>query len=558
MALPYLRGESFNKGVIIKGSKLHKLKSILGLTLTFLALSAAKISAATTPYESRVFNASSLAVLAHTNNHGDSLNNSLNNRAPERLNMSLALHGTGRTTLILEKTDSQPANKSTITYRGIRLVPHKGNGKKLGQRNVDWASATLSHEEDGNFILFSLVTTNRGGFSRFYRGTLKLGDAKAKISSTPQFFLASKSCENNDLKSLALKSGATNQLTAELTSSQWNQLKELQLGLYIDSFAASKLGSRTASKSTEAVNAVSAIYERDLGIKVRLTSTLTEPANSTSAFFETNAETLLESFRDQLNKSKRLASADVSFLYTGKDIDSSIIGLAFLDSVCAAPTYSYGLFQRVSDSLDYIILAHELGHTLSAEHERSGIMAASLSENAPTNFSDKSKQEISTFVESFGKCLDTIDNAPKPTPTAAVPQPTFNISNNPTTTNAPKISISGGIKGRVLSILATVSAVNPGCTLGVRLANNRQAIVSASPSAVFSASTIQTQISAATNMRTRGTREIFLAVEHSCPNTKTSVSNILRLRTSSISARSSYNLTDFFRRLRFRFFPVIK
>lgn len=549
LALLSFRVRVFDNRGIIKGSKLRKLKSILGLTLTFLTLTAAKISAATTPYESKVFNASSLAELAQ--------DDSLNQTSPKRLNIALALHGTGRTTLILEKTSSQPANKSTITYRGIRLVPHNGSGKTLGRRNVDWASATLSQEDDGRFILFSFVTTNSDGFSRFYRGTIKVGETTAKISSTPQFFLASKSCENNDLKTSALKSGVNNQLTAELTSTQWTQLKELQLGLYIDSFAVGKLGSRTISKSTEAVNAVSAIYERDLGIKVTLASTFAEPANSTSAFFETNSSALLESFRDELNQNKRLSSADVSFLYTGRDIDSNIIGLAFLDSVCAAPTYSYGLFQRVSDSLDYIILAHELGHTLSAEHEKSGIMAASLSENAPTNFSDKSKQEISTFIESSGKCLDTIDNSPKPTPTPSIPQPTFNTSGTPTTTQAPKIAISGGIKGTSLSVIATVSAINSGCKLGIRLAKNRQSILTATPSSVYSFSTLQTKISAAANMRTRDAREIFLAVENSCPSSTTTLSNILRIRTSSISARASYTSRDFLRRLRFRFSPVI-
>lgn len=533
---------------------MRHIKSILGWTVTFLAISAAQICAATTPYESKVFNFTSLSGLADRS--------PVKEAAPKSLNISLALHGVGRTTLILEKTDSQPANQSTVTYRGIRLVPHNGKGKTLGKRNVDWASATLSQEEDGNFILFSLATTNREGFSRFYRGTLKLGDNLAKISSTPQFFLASKTCADNDLKTLALTSGAGNQLTAELPTAAWTQLKELELGLYIDSFAASKLGSKTASKSTEAVNAVSAIYERDLGIKVTLTSTFTEPANATSAFFDTNSGNLLESFRDELNTTKKLASPDASFLYTGRDIDSNIIGLAFLDSVCAAPNYAYGLFQRVSDSLDYIILAHELGHTLSANHEKSGIMAASLSDKAPSNFSDKSKEEISTFVDNFGNCLDTVEVTPvaTPAPIIATPQPTINISNTtPNNTNqAPKISISGGLKGRNLTLIATVAANNPGCKLGIKMGTSRLATASASLLSEFSLSTMQTKISSSINMRTRDTKDLYLAVEHSCPSMTSSTSNVLRLRTSSVSAKSSYNSRDFLRRLRFKFSPILR
>ncbi len=532
---------------------MRNIKSILGLTITFLSISTAQICGATTPYESKVFNATSLSELAD--------NGSPTESTPKRINISLALHGIGRANLILEKTDSQPAHRSTVTYRGIRLVPYKGNGKRLGKRNVDWASATLSQEEDGNYILFSLVTTNREGFSRFYRGTLKLGENKAKISSTPQFFLASKTCENNDLKSLALRSGAGTQLTAELNTAAWTQLKELELGLYIDSFAASKLGSRAVSKSTEAVNAVSAIYERDLGIKVTLSSSFTEPANSTSSFFETNSSSLLESFRDSLNRSKKLGSPDAAFLYTGREIDSNIIGLAFLDSVCAAPNYAYGLFQRVSDSLDYIILAHELGHTLSANHERAGIMAASLSDKAPTNFSDKSKEEITSFVDNFGKCLNDVAITPEPSPAPVIvpPQPTFNIFDTTPKERspAPKVSIGGGLKGRNLTLLATVAQNNPGCKLSIKMANSRLAIASAKPLSEFSLSTIQTRITSSINMRTRDARELFLAVEHSCPGVINTTSNVLRLRTSSVSAKVSYNSRDFLRRLRFKFSPVV-
>jgi hypothetical protein len=98
----------------------------------------------------------------------------------------------------------------------------------------------------------------------------------------------------------------------------------------------------------------------------------------------------------------------LNHLFTGKDLEGSVVGMAYIGVVCSAPALSYGVTQYFGDLLTPLILAHELGHNFGAYHDvsdSSGLMYPNISVPAPNHFSTNSIKEISNHLATNSKCL---------------------------------------------------------------------------------------------------------------------------------------------------------
>jgi len=125
------------------------------------------------------------------------------------------------------------------------------------------------------------------------------------------------------------------------------------------------------------VNAANVIYERDLAITHVIPRIVVHTAEPD--FLESTAPgTLLGEFRSRWNGHHSPGTSDpilrdVAHLMTGKDLDGSVIGVAFLGRVCAdlADGSGYGLSQS-RFSTNFVrrtaLTAHELGHNWGAPH----------------------------------------------------------------------------------------------------------------------------------------------------------------------------------------------
>lgn len=94
--------------------------------------------------------------------------------------------------------------------------------------------------------------------------------------------------------------------------------------------------------------------------------------------------------------------ADATYLLTGYDEGSDIVGAAWVAAACN-PKFAFGWIEGDHP----VIIAHEIAHTLGAPHDKDGLMSPTLDLDTPTNLSSKSLNAIQTFIRKIApqNCL---------------------------------------------------------------------------------------------------------------------------------------------------------
>lgn len=123
------------------------------------------------------------------------------------------------------------------------------------------------------------------------------------------------------------------------------------------------------NRITSVINTMNLQYESEVDISHALTTILVR-TSSNQPYTSTDANTLLNQFRNEWNSNQSGIQRDVAQLFTGKEINSSTIGIAWLGVVCNL-SYGYSMVQsdfngNFSSATD--LSAHELGHNWSADH----------------------------------------------------------------------------------------------------------------------------------------------------------------------------------------------
>ena len=120
------------------------------------------------------------------------------------------------------------------------------------------------------------------------------------------------------------------------------------------------------------VQGMNVVYERDVGVSHLLGGVVVRTSEAEDPYLGiTDSGDLLDAFRMWWNANQGGVHRDLTHLFTGKELDGSTIGLAYLGVVCSSPNYSYGLSEtRFSSSLSSRVglSAHEIGHNFSASH----------------------------------------------------------------------------------------------------------------------------------------------------------------------------------------------
>ncbi len=116
------------------------------------------------------------------------------------------------------------------------------------------------------------------------------------------------------------------------------------------------------------INAVNIQYERDVDI-THVIAMIIVRASEPDPYSSTDYLTLLNQFRDHWQSNHGNIQRDIAQLFTGKEIDSNVIGVAWLNAVCSS--YGYSMVQsdfNGNDGCANDLTAHELGHNWGANH----------------------------------------------------------------------------------------------------------------------------------------------------------------------------------------------
>jgi hypothetical protein len=184
-----------------------------------------------------------------------------------------------------------------------------------------------------------------------------------------------------------------------------------------------KYGDQSNAVIASLINAAEAIYNRQLGLRFRIVKQ--HVYTDTSPYVTGDAGMLLSAFTRNGENATNLGldpasfhqDVDLKHLFTGKDLDGSIIGIAYIGVLCAVPSLSFGITQSYMEAANAGIFAHELGHNFGAGHDastREGLMFPSISIPSAQKFSDASLAEVTSHLSKYGSCISLEQMAPRP------------------------------------------------------------------------------------------------------------------------------------------------
>jgi hypothetical protein len=148
--------------------------------------------------------------------------------------------------------------------------------------------------------------------------------------------------------------------------------RRLQLSALGDSLLLQRYGTEADARDAilTRLNNVDGIFSSQLGVEIQVPSVnvnseLSDPLSTT-----TSSSSLLQELGELRRRSGSLKSTGLTHLFTGRDLDGTTVGIAYLDSLCDSKL-GVGLTEVNTRGswIESLIAAHEIGHNFGAVHD---------------------------------------------------------------------------------------------------------------------------------------------------------------------------------------------
>lgn len=190
-------------------------------------------------------------------------------------------------------------------------------------------------------------------------------------------------------------------LLTELSALTATADRKLDMALVGDTEWSSAFSGNGDAQMLSEMNIVDGIFSAQLGLSINVVDSriLTDNGPLTS----TNPSNLLGNFRSYVQTN--IGNPGLTHLFTGKNLDGSVIGIAYLSTVCG--NFGVGVTQRFG-SLTALVAAHEVAHNLGSPHDNeSGSACASTPNgflmnpgiNGSDQFSSCSIAQMTPWIE---------------------------------------------------------------------------------------------------------------------------------------------------------------
>lgn len=481
------------------------------------------------------------------------------------IRLSTYVPGAGRFNILLDEVQYKSWDSKISLASGISKKDEKdiilvdGIAKRSGKRIPVGGSIYAVNGKPTLHLIFNSVRTT--GRALYLKGRISSNKLlEVKVSSVPQSAVRALACgdkdekhtlspiQNSDTSSSVLDSSDAASLTPLASKSM--QVAIISTDADPEYYAA--YGADTNAHIATLVSAASAIYREQLGVKLQLGVQNVFTSQSGNPYTTANPYNLLPAFKDYTLANNHLGNATAYHLFSGKDFDGAVIGLAWMGVVCSSQDYAFGITQKFYPSSDASVLAHELGHNFGAAHDNSdstSIMAPYVSIPGSARFSQHSIDEIHSHLQSAPTCMNsTDDNSPEVTPTPTpTPEPTDPTGFVPTPTPtqipnplAPNISMSASItKSGVLTLTFRVDQLKDGCTINLIGSTRRN--VDGSLIASISPSSTLTVLRLAGLKGTKTNQYLSFSAEYSCTEDSSFSDKFCNINLRSIAQKSRVN-----------------
>lgn len=224
------------------------------------------------------------------------------------------------------------------------------------------------------------------------------------------------SCGTSVAQSRVTAKQAFQALSQELqTAAATAPTKQITIGALGDFELVQAQGGADAARAYMAarLNVVDGIFSSQVGVRVRVGS-ITVFETASDPFTSTDAGDLLDELSAYRFGNSTQRGYGLSHLYTGRSLDGTTVGIAFIGAICTTRSATSLTEARQSATAVALISAHEIGHNFGAPHDgedacatspQTFLMASQL--NGNDRFSQCSLEQMQALALG-GSCLASV------------------------------------------------------------------------------------------------------------------------------------------------------